>query len=174
MFSDSQYLYAEQRDIAGSGVALNVYYLPNGAAFRNLTINQDIVSMYSFSADSLLLFTNSNGVGHALFYNIPNNQINTAITLPAEKIFSALQISPTEYLIAMQNQVYVYTTNSLGNVSPLLSIPAAPAMKFDTITNQIFIASNKNLNIYNASTFVLKNTLSFADTLKDIAILHSR
>src|ERR1017187_8067021 len=42
MFSDSQYLYAEQRDIAGSGVTLNVYYLANGVAFRNLTINQNI------------------------------------------------------------------------------------------------------------------------------------
>jgi hypothetical protein len=174
LFSDSQYLYAEQRNISGYGVALNVYYLATGAAFQNIVINQDIVAMFSINSDSLMIFTNNNGIGNVMIYDIPDNRTTVPVTLPSEKIFSVTQISTIYYLIGMQNQVYIFNTRNFGSLNPFATVAAASAMKFDSLNQQIFVANAKNLNVYNFPTDTLYKTFNFTDTLKDISILYNR
>ncbi len=174
MYSDSRYLYAEQRDYTGTSIHLKVYHIVDGIPYQEIAINEDIVAMFSINKDSVMIFTNHSGTGHAIIYNITNNSITTPNILPIEKIISAAQISPNIFLIAMQNNVYIYNTANFGTVNVFTSIPSSLAMKFDSLNQQLFIANVKTLNVYNYPSNIATSSLLFADTLRDISILYNK
>ncbi len=174
MYSDANYLFAEQRSYTGSSVNLKLYHIANGIAYQEAVLNEDIVAMFSVSSDSLLVLSNNNGVGHASIYRISSNSFVTAHTLPAEKIFSASQISPILYLIGMQSKIYLLNIGGNAAVNTFANVSAAPAIKYDTLNQQIFVASAMNLNIYNFPADTLVSTFLFSDTLRDISILNNK
>lgn len=174
MFTDSKYLYAEQRDLTGQNINLKVYNIANGAALQEFALNQDIVAIFSINQDSLMVFTNHNGIGQAIIYNIRNNYTTIAHSLPAEKIFSAVQFTPENFLLAMQNNIYTFTTHNFGSYNTFATIPAASAMKYDSLNSQLFIINANNLILYNYPSSTPYNTILFADTLKDISILYNK
>ena len=174
VFNNGSYVFAEQRNISSYDVRLKVYYAQSGAGFQEFVINQDVAGMYSYDANDIILFMNNNGNGSVLIYNINNNTTTQPIVLPAGKIYSVLQITPTYYLLAYQNQVYYYSTANVGHTGTYQSIPASQAMQFDSLNNEVFIANATHLDIYDYTSSSLINTITLPDSIKDIRILYNK
>lgn len=174
VFSNGTYVFAEQRNISSYDVRLKVYYASSGAGLQEFAINQDVVGMYSYDANDIILFTNNNGNANVLLYDINANATTQPIVLPAGKIYSVLQIIPTYYLLAYQNQVYYYTTANVGHTGIYQNIPASQAMQFDSLNNEVFIANASHLDIYDYNTSSLINTVTLPDSIKDIRILYNK
>jgi len=174
LFSNGTYVFAEQRNISTYDVRLEVYYSGSGAGMQEYQLNQDVVAMYSYDANDILIFTNNNGNGNVLDFNINSNSATQTIVLPAGKIYSVLQITPKYYLLAYQNQVYFYSKASVESTGLYQTVPASSAMQFDSLNNEVFIANGTQMNIYNYTNSSLITTVNLPDTIKDIKVLYNK
>ena len=173
LYADAQYLYAEQRSYAGNDIRMVLYRLTTSAAYQEVAINQDIKAIFTINKDSLMLFTNANGVGYAKIYNIVSNSIVNSYPMANGALLSVAQIGPSQYIVGHQNGIYIYSTNMMGSETLFDATNAATCIRYEPIGSQLFVATANNLKTINFPNATVANMLTFPDTLKDIGVLYN-
>lgn len=160
---ENSLLVTIQSEISGGTTRLVTYYL-TGSVKDNMLLNEDVIAMFSFSSNEVVVFTNASGNGKIKVYNISSNSTWQPFPLNVGQITSCTQVSKGIYLIAQNGNVILVNMNTFSN-STYLSGVNAQLVKYDVTTNEILITSGKSLTLYDYSTKSVKGSYTHSNTI---------
>jgi hypothetical protein len=171
---------SEQKAIAGNSVRLIVYWTASGTQKQQLTIDQDVVNMYTYSTNEIVLFTNElvTSDPKIIIYNLLNNNILTfsdfpSVNLNSNIIEDCLEISNGVYLI-LQNGVITRIDIPGISSSNYLSVAGATKMEYDYLTNELFVVSGSTVFVYDYSSLILKGSYNHTSPILDVDFLYNK
>ncbi len=160
---ENNLLLTEQPEISTGITRLVSYYL-TGFVKDNLLLNEDVIAMFSFSSNEVVVFTNVSGNGKIKVYNINSNSTWQPFPLNVGQITSCTQVSKGIYLIAQNGNVILVNMNTFSN-STYLSGVNAQLVKYDVTTNEVLITSGNSLTLYDYSTKSVKGSYTHSNTI---------
>ena len=170
------FLLTEEQSISLSQSEwLHIFYASTSASYNQTTLPGPVVASRGYDNNDIFIFGNTtSGDGFIKLYSIPNNAFySPPFSLNAYgKLLSAIQINANTYLLGFNNgNIYQYTYNPVSIV-PFIHGVKASVMQYDSINNEIIIASGKTLNKYHNATLVASVTLS--DSIRDVRVLYNK
>lgn len=166
------YLAAELVSVSGQSNNLTIYYYPSGIGKQFLNIDFDIISMYEFSNDELILFTVKNA--HVLIYkySLIYNSVNLIKDAGQLNLYQATQISSAEYLLSAAEGVFHfdYTTNTAYSVA---TFPCHD-IEFDEVNNLYYCSSSFSIHRLNGSNFSEDGNIVSVDSVFGIRVLYTK
>ena len=157
-------LITEQPEISGGKIRLVSYYLASGAIKDNVELNEDVVSMFDFSANEVVLFSNASGNGKIKVYNINSNSTWQPFALNTGTISSCTELCRGIYLIAQNGNVITVNMNNF-TFSTYLSAVNATIVKYDVVTNEVVVTGGNILTVYDYSTKSIKGTYTHSNII---------
>ncbi len=150
-------LIAEEPEIAGSKIRLVSYYLATGIIKDNFELNEDVVGMYSKSANEVILFTNVSGVGTIKIYDTYLNSTWTPFSLYSGTITSSTALSQGVYLVAQGGDVVLVNATTSTKL-PYLTGIGANIVKYDSQNKEVYVSSGNLLTVYDYTTKTVKGS----------------
>lgn len=164
MFKHDNLLITEQPEISGGKIRLVSYYVVSGAIKDNVELNENVVEMFSFSTNEVVVFTNTGVNGSIKLFNLSTNAIWQPFALGAGLITSCTEISNGIYLIAQNGNLIQVNYNNF-TYSTYLSGVGANLVKYDSITNEVVVTNGNVLTNYDYSTKSVKSTYTHSSTI---------
>lgn len=161
---DNNIIITEQPEISGGKIRLVSYYKVSGAIKDNVELNENVVEMFSFSTNEVVVFTNTGANGTLKIYHLNTNAISTPFALGTGLITSCTEISNGIYLIAQNGNIVKVNYNNF-TYSTYLSGVGANLVKYDSITNEVVVSSGIILTSYDYSTKSVKSTYTHSSTI---------
>lgn len=164
---------SEQPEVSGTDIRLVAYYMSSGIEKQQMLLNEDVQSMFSFSENELVLFNNVGGTGVIKVYDISQNSVWQPFTLYSGAIDDVTEISNGVYVVVQNGNLSVVDRNNFSKL-PYLSGIGANKVKYDSITNQLFVVRGSVLEVYDYSSKTIITTYAHTDTIKEVAFWYNR
>lgn len=173
-FVHQDYLFfSEQPEISSSIVRLVVYYMASGLEKQQMIINEDVIDMFSYSENELTIFTNDGGTGAIRVYDVNQNSVWQPFTLNTGLIKDATEITTGIYII-IQNGDLIQVNRSAFTKTTYLSGINAEKVKYDSLTNQLFVVTGSTLKVYDYSSKTLVYTYNHPTTISDFDFWYNK
>lgn len=170
---DEDLLITEQPEISGGKIRLVSYYTVSGAVKDNVELNENVVEMFSFSAQEVAVFSNAGGNGNVKLYNLYTNATWQPFALGSGLISAATEISNGIYLIAQNGSVISVNVNTF-TTSTYLSNIGADLVKYDKINNEVIVTGGTILTSYDYATKTVKGTYSSPNNILAVDFLYNK
>ena len=157
-------IITEQPEISGGKIRLVCYYKVSGVIKDNVELNENVVEMFSFSTNEVVVFTNLGGNGTIKIYYLNTNAITNPFALGAGLITSCTEISRGIYLLAQAGNLIKVNYNNF-TYSTYLSGIGANLVKYDSIANEVVVTNGNVLTSYDYSTKSIKSTYTHSNTI---------
>ena len=168
------YLVTEQQAIATSDVQLALTWLSSGAPFQQATINEDVLGIYSMNSNTIVLLTNnSSNLGNLIFYDISTGLPGSPFSINTGNIDACVEISTGIYLVAENGDL---TTINAGNFSKSTYLNGVTAnnLKYDYLTNELFVINGNQITIYDYSGKTVKGNYSHGSAIIDLDFWYNK
>lgn len=166
-------LVSEQHHITTSEIRLVAYYMASGLEKQNMIINENIVQIFSYSTNELILFTNVGGNGKIKVYDIQQNSVWEPFSLSTGLISDGIEIDTGIYIIAQDGDLVLVNRNNFTKTTYLSGINAEK-VKYDDINNQLFVTIGNTLKIYDYSSKTLIHTYNHSALIKDFDLWYNK
>lgn len=154
-FVHDDLMITEQHDIGSNAVRLVLYYEFSGAERQQRLINEDILDMYSFNSNEIVVLSNdASNNGKLSFYNIENGGYNSPFNIGVGEIIACTEVASGVYIISRNGDLIMVNAHTFSTL-PYLSGVNASFIKYDDFTNQLYVVSGNTLYIYNYSSKTL-------------------
>lgn len=171
---EDYYLVTEQHLISGSAVKLVLYWMASGIEVKQLNLNEDVKGMYSYGANELILITNNtSSMGKLDFYNIPSGLSSSPFTIGVGYIDDCVEISNGIYLVASGGDIILINANNFSTL-PYLSGIGANKLKYDYLTNELFVTSGNMLTIYDYTSKALKGNYIHSSSILNVDFWYNK
>jgi hypothetical protein len=174
------FLFTEEKGISLSASEwLHIFYQSTSASYNQTSLPGPITAMYGYDNNDIFIFGNTgSGDGFIKLYNIPGNTFySPPFSLNTYgKLLSAAQINANTYLLGFSNgTIYQYTYNPVS-IIPYINVIIASTIRYDSINNQVIIASGKTVNAYNygIGSATLAASITISDSVRDLRILYNK
>lgn len=148
---------------AGQNDLLMAYYPGTGASFTSSFLTFNVLKVFSKLGSAVYVFGNDNTGQAVLNFFDPLSPGLSSASLPAGKLYDAVQVDNDNLILSIGNQLYGYRSSD-HNIIPLSGAPAAISQKlfYTTKLNRLDAANNATISSYNynPSTFSLVSLLS--------------
>ncbi len=152
---------------------LKILYYPSGSVYQEKQITFRVADMYALDDDRIILFGNTGSIGSINTYRISTNTISSSHSFPAEKIVNVVNIDSLNYLISTTNNIFWYDAET-NTMSSFLNNISSVKIRYEDLSNQIFVGQTHQISVYSFPGGVLKNTYSVSDSLVDCQFLYTR
>jgi len=167
-------LLMEQPSQSVAGTRMLVYWLVSGIERHQITLNEDVIGMYSLNQDEVVLLTNdASSNGRLTFYSIRNNVRSNPFNIGSGKIDAITEISTGVYLIARNGDLKIINANSFSTL-PYLSGVSASTMRYDALTDELLVVSGNTLSVYDYSSRVLIKSYTHPHPILDVQLHYNR
>jgi hypothetical protein len=167
-------LFTEQNAIANNDVRLIVYWTVSAVERQQITINEDIVGMYSLNTNEVVLLSNDvTNNGKLAFYNISANSKSSPFSIGSGKIDASIEISTGVYLVARNGDLVIVNANNFSTL-PFLSGVNATLLKYDDLTNELFVVDGNTLTVYDYSSKTIIGSYSHTNPILGVEFLYNK
>ena len=170
---NDELLISEQPEISSANVRLVAYYMASGIEKQQMLLNEDVQSMFSFSENEIVLFNNVSGTGAIRVYDILQNSVWQPFTLYSGLIDDCTEISNGVYIVAQNGDLSVVNRNNFSKL-PYLTGIGATKVKYDVITNQLFVVSGNVLTVYDYSSKIVVTTHNHTDVINELDFWYNK
>jgi hypothetical protein len=168
------YYVTEQKVIASSNVNLVLYWRASGVEAQQVAINEDIIGLFSTSANQIVLLTNGvSQMGKVVFYDIPLGLKSSPFSINIGKINDCIEISNGVYLTAAGGNLVLVNVNNFTTL-PYLNSVAANKIKFDFLTNELFVINGSTITIYDYSSKSIKGTYTHTSNVLNVNFWYNK
>ena len=173
MLVSNDFFIAEQVEKGSGNVRLVTYYYPYGTIKQQITLNEDIINMFPYSSNEIVLFSNNGGVGKVRLYNTFNNQSYEPFSLAAGAVTSCVEVSPGVYVITQNSNIYrVNLNNSTSNL--ILSGINANLIGYDKVNDHLVVIDGANCSLYNYGSLSLINSYVAPNAITDVSFYYNK
>jgi hypothetical protein len=152
---------------------LKIQYYPSGAVYQEKPIDFRVSDMFVLDNDKLILFGNVGTNGKLAIFSLSSNSVTDAHSFPSEKILNVSKIDSANYLISTPQNIYVYHTIT-NSLSSFVQNTSHTKVRFEAITNQVFVCTTHQLSVYSYTGGILKNSYPVSDTLLDCQFQYNK
>jgi hypothetical protein len=168
------YFVTEQQSIVGNSVKLVLYWMASGAQVQQITLNEDVKGIYSQTPNTIILLTNDASLmGKLIFYDIPSGSTSSPFSIGGGKIDDCIEVSNGIYLVAQGGDVTLINANNFTTL-PYLTGVGANKLKYDFLTNELFVINGNSLEIYDYSSKVLKGNYIHPNNVLNVAFWYNK
>lgn len=169
----TNHLITEQKQITGQGIQIAAYYNASSALRQQLTLQGDIVAMFEINSNEVLVFANEGTNGKIWVYNIEHNQLYSQKTLIGENIKCAAATGNENYLVGVANDVRSYNLPA-NTLLPYINSIYPNLIRFDELSNKVYVVSNNVLRIYNYSSMALLHTYNHPSFIRNFHLMYNK
>lgn len=144
-------LLTEQKNKTTADVKIVAYYYSTSIEKQNVNINEDVVGMFSFSANNVVVFSNTAGNGKIQIFDINQNSLWQPFSLNIGEIEDCTEIANGIYIIIQNGDLYQVNFNNYTKTLFLGSINATK-VKYDNLNNQLGVVSGNEFSLYDYSS----------------------
>ena len=173
-FND-QHLIAEEKEVLTSVKQL-VTYFPNGSFEKSCSLTEDVVAFCEKDAGNVFVFGNTAGQASLSLFDRSNNNIWSPYPFPlaAGGMLSALKIDADTYLIGHSNGTIYKYQYSLGSVTTYLTGYTAVQLKYDDLSNRLYVVEVNRVSTFDYTSVSLVNTVTSTENILDAHLLYNR
>lgn len=170
-----EYIITEQHDKTSPVRKLVVYYATNGTGKQETSLlSQDVKELYSKDADNVFVFGNNGSQGVIEIYSMSGNGFWSPHTLPTGRLLSVTQVDSNTYLIGHENNI-VYKFQYLPlSLTSFINGVTANAIEYDPVMNQVVVADNNNLRLFNYANGGLIGSVAHTDTIEAVHVWYNK
>ena len=173
-YESSELLITQERLINGSDRYINAYYIISGAQKQRKIFNNDVVQMFYFDQDNIVVFCNNDaGQAQVYFYNLLYNDDWQIIDLPTGRLIDVVNVGEKEWCLGYENQTYWYRYD-FSSITNFMADLDLKALEYDDLNNQLIVGTSTQITTYN---FPLGDVVSIVGTqseLLDFHVLYNR
>jgi hypothetical protein len=166
-------LITEQKHKTSTEIRLVAYYLASGVEKQNVIINEDVVDLYSVSANELVVFSNNSGNGEIQIFDINQNSIWQPFALSTGLIDDCTEISLGKYLIAQNGNLILVNYSNFTKTTYLAGINA-DKVKYDNLTNQLGVISGTEFSVYDYSSKTKMTSYINSEAISDFDFWYNK
>ncbi|GAB4297889.1 MAG: hypothetical protein Kow0068_22000 [Marinilabiliales bacterium] len=145
----------------------------SGGFIDDYETNIDIVEFTYYDDNYIMIWGNENNTAKVCTLHVVNNVMYSIDVFPDEQLVDTEQIDDNSWIFITEDNIYNFYKNS-GTVSLYLSLPGCSVVKYEELTEKLYIASNTSLFIYDYKTKTLLNTKVFPDNIIDCGFLYNK
>ena len=174
LIHEDYYYVTEQKVIASSNVNLVLYWRASGVEVQQVAINEDVMGIFSKSANQIVLLTNDvTQNGKVVFYDIPSGLKSSPFSINIGKIDDCLEISNGVYMVAENGNVKLINVNNF-TTTPYLNSVSANKIKYDVFTNELFVINGSTVTVYDYSSKSIKGTYTHTSNVMNINFWYNK
>lgn len=159
---------------SGNSGLIAVYYYGTGSQMQDyITVDEEVVAMFPYEEDKVIMFLNENFHAKLKVYYISGNYFNSPYGISSSPVTSAVQINKNEILFSQGTEINRYLVNS-NSVLNYKSGISATAMEYDKVNDLLYVADGSQLEIYKYADGNKLKTISHGDVIRDISVLYNR
>lgn len=170
---NSDLLITEQKHKTTTEIRLVAYYLATGIEKQNVIINEDVVDLYSVSANEIVVFSNNSGNGEIQIFDINQNSVWQPFTLNAGLIEDCTEISLGKYIIIQNGDLILINYNNFTKTIFLAGINAEK-VKYDNLTNQLGVVSGTEFSVYDYSSKTKMTSYINSEAISDFDFWYNK
>ena len=147
-------MITEQKAIFGNTINLIPYWMASGVQVginAALLAGEDVVGMYTKSANEAIVITNDVSLNGNLIYYNPNTGSITSFSIGLGMIDDCVEIGVGVYLVAHGGNIStINTNNNFPFATPTVLIAGAGAnnLWYDDLSDELFVANGNLLTVY--------------------------
>ena len=173
-FVHENYLVTEQVNITRTNFRFGLYYLFSGASYLQFLIFEDIIGMYSFKPNEIVLISNdASGNAKLSFFNISANGFSSPFSIGSGKIDATEEVGKGLYLISKNGDIRLINANTFTSQT-YLSAVNANKIKYDVYTDELYLIDGNVLTVYDFSSKTLKGSYTHTNPILDVAFMYNR
>jgi hypothetical protein len=167
------HIFLEEKEISSAARRIMVFATAGGS-LQQTVLSIDVMEFFEKDADNIYAIGNDVTQGHLLIYDFLANGFWEPIALPAGTVTAAAQVNSETLLIAMSDgNIYEFTYNPVGLLSLAGGINTVK-LEYDPVQEQVFSAEGSTVKIYSYNPFLLQNTVTFPEAVKDVELWFNR
>lgn len=152
---------------------LIIFNYPGGTVFNRLQFAGEMVSFAGYESDRILLFINNGSTSAAFSYSFEQNMLLKMKDFPQGRILRVSMPDPQNAFLAMEDGVYWYRPQ-IASIVKVLPTEGISDLIFDDISGKLFIATSKQVEVFDFPSFQLIHTYSFADEIVNIHLRYNK
>jgi len=174
LIHEDYYYVTEQKLIATSNVSLVLYWKGSGVEAQQVAINEDVVGIFSKSANQIVLLTNDvSQNGKVVFYDITSGLKSSPFLINIGKIDDCIEMSNGVYLVAASGNLTLVNVNNFTTLLYLNGV-IANKLKYDELTNELFVINGNVVNIYNYSSKSIKGMYTHPNNILNLNFWYNK
>jgi|GEM_PF-2255867 hypothetical protein len=165
------YIYTVQKEIS-TGQSWMVVYAGSGGTVAQCPLNMEVQQLLPRNEDEVYVIGNAAGQGQLKIYERISNGTWTPVALSNGSVNCAEQISSNTLLLGHSDgNVYRFEYNPLGVQLHLPGV-SAQQIRYDVISNSIYVASGTSVLNYNGSSLI--QSWNYAAPVLDLELWYNR
>lgn len=153
---------------------VELIYKGSGLSMQYHSVTYDIVDFTSFDNDRIIIWGNEAGEMKVCTLNIGLQHVDEISDgFPAEEVISAVQTEDHIHLFKTASGIYRYNTSTY-TVSDFLTGISGTVMKFEELSNRIYIIDNNKVKVYSYTTGDLITTYTHSSTIFDLEFFYNK
>lgn len=168
-------LFTEEKSFSSSSESLLLFYQATTAGYNQAILPGPVIAMYGQDNTHIFVLGNKTAGGaYMLSYNITTNQFSSLISMPGGQLLSAAQIDGGDYLLSFNTGTVYYYSYNPNSITPYLINVMASTVRYDSIDNEVIIASGHTVNEYDYPNPSHVTTVVLSDSVRDVRILYNK
>ncbi len=169
---DDTYLVVAEKDKAGTGSYINLYFLVSGNAWVSykLTDNAGVVALVPLDSRDVMIVLNSAGQGKVLRYNSLSNTVSEPVALPSGEVMGAVACDGNTMLVLHSAGIYCY--DATGTVYPWKN-GTFSFLRYDPVNQWVFATDNTNLYAFSFPAGQVIFTVPLSDPALELMLVYN-
>jgi len=167
------YIVGAFRDNFSNDRFVVAFHNTGGAMIYNNFLNADVAELVTISGDRVLVFSNRDGQGEILLYNGSDNTLLVQHLFYEGTFRSAVAMDTENYIISTSAGIYRYQLSN-NSLTPFVSTHKNGVIACDNISQQVYAASGRTLDVYSFPFASLTESYSLPDTIVDMHLVYNK
>ncbi|MFZ4550095.1 MAG: hypothetical protein ACOYN4_21785, partial [Bacteroidales bacterium] len=169
----NNFVVVEFVDAYSADKFLVAFHNPGGKMFSSKFYEGDVVGLLHTTGERILVFCNNNGQGGIFQYDATYNSLTNLHPFYDGAFVAAAQMDNDNYVVSSNSGVYHYRLSN-NSLTPLISECKNAKIAYDNTSQEFYVSSGKELQIYSYPNLVLLNKIQLPDTIVDFHLVFNK
>jgi hypothetical protein len=152
---------------------IELVFATSGISMQYHSMEMEITGFSSFDENRVMIWGNTAGKMKVCTLNIALQHLDEVTGFPNQIVKSVAMVSSEKHFFLCGNTIYIYRPSSFS-ISEFLSDIEADFIKYESITNSLFVIMPNNISVYNATAANLMETIEISQPIIDLEFSYNK
>ena len=173
IISTENYVFADFTLRTSNKKVWTSFYKPTGIKFLWYPTDYNTIKIFPQIGNKAIIFTNKDGLGRIILFDIESNIIKDLITIDNHKIDNVCELESGQFLITDKTSIYSFNLLHQTDSWVYETTDSIRDIDFEEKTGSIFIATSNKVEVVGYPNYSNIKDLSGFNNLKSIELLYT-
>jgi len=165
------YIVADYKSLISPDRGWIIFYKQTAAVFQKHSSQLSVSAFYpALSKNYAVVFGNIGSLGVIQFYDIENNKIKGSLNFATGIITASCQMEAGYFLIAVGKEIWRFNEQQQSVEFLQQSLENVVGLQYDMVSKYIYVATEQQLSVYNASGDTLVAGIESSDPIRAVCL----